>query len=97
MDVEAEIRDLKRRVDELESPFGFLIRQVQGVHKDLLAFDARTERRFDKVDARFGRVEGRLERMESGIRRLREDMPAIVGDAIRAAMRGRSGSTRKKS
>jgi hypothetical protein len=40
MDVEAEIRDLKRRVGEREGSFGFLTRQVKGVHKDLLTFQA---------------------------------------------------------
>jgi archaellum component FlaC len=101
MNVEAEIRDLKRRVGELEGSFGFLTRQVKSVHKDLTAFQARTEQRFDKidgrldkhdgrfdkVDGRFDKVEGRLDRVEIEIRGLRNDMPAIVGDAMRAALR----------
>jgi len=64
MDVEAEIRDLKRRVGELEGSFGFLTEQIKNVHKDLLAFQARTEQRFDKVDERFDTVDGRIERVE---------------------------------
>jgi hypothetical protein len=40
MDVEAEIRDRKRRVSELEGSFGFLTRQIKGVHKDLLTFQS---------------------------------------------------------
>jgi hypothetical protein len=39
MDVEAEIRDLKRRVNELEGSFGLLTRQIQGAHRDLLGFE----------------------------------------------------------
>ena len=39
MNVEAEIRDLKRRVSELEGSFGFLTEQVKTVHRDLLAFE----------------------------------------------------------
>ena len=97
MDVEAEIRDLKRRVSEMEGSFGFLTRQIKGVHKDLLAFQARTERRFDeltgKVEGRFAKVEGRLDRVESEVRGLRKDMPGIVGDAMRAALR--RGKSRK--
>ena len=46
MDVEAEIRDLKRRVGELEGGFGFLTQQLQGVHRDLLGF------RYDREPAR---------------------------------------------
>jgi len=94
MDVETEIRDLKRRVSEIEGSSGFLTEQIRGVHKDLLAFQARTEQRFDKIDGRFDKsdgrldkVEGRLDRVERGIRGLREEMPAIVGDAMRTVLR----------
>jgi hypothetical protein len=96
MKVEAEIRDLKRRVGELEGSFGFLTPQVRCVHKDLLAFEAKTELRFDqlvgrvdKVDGRFNKVESRLDRVEKGLRALRHDMPGIVGSAVRQALRDR--------
>jgi hypothetical protein len=90
MVVEAEIRDLKRRVSEIEGSSGFLTEQVKGVHKDLLAFQARTERRFDKV-------EGRLDRVERAVSGLRRDMPGIVTDAMRATLRDRRGRARKTS
>jgi archaellum component FlaC len=95
MNVEAEIRDLKRRVGELEGSFGFLTRQVQGVHKDLLAFQARTEQRFDNVEGRLDRVEGRLDRVEKEVRTLREDMPEIVGSAMREVLRKAPPKSRK--
>jgi archaellum component FlaC len=123
MNVEAEIRELKRRVGELEGSFGFLTQQIKGVHKDLLAFQERTEQRFDHIDARFdgiddrfGRVDGRLDQVggrlskveggltdlkghlgdvESGLKSLREDLPEIVGDAVRAVMRQGNGKPRK--
>ena len=88
IDVEAEIRDLKRRVSEIEGSFGFLTQQIKGVHKDLLAFQARTEQRFDKVD-------GRFDRLEKGVRSLREDMPGIVGSAMREVQRSRRPKSRK--
>ncbi|MFL6936178.1 MAG: hypothetical protein ACJ8EJ_16185 [Xanthobacteraceae bacterium] len=111
MNVEAEIRDLKRRVSKLEGSFGFLTRQVKDVHKGLLAFEARTQQRFDRVDGRFekldgrfnkvegrlDRVEGKLDHIDRGLRGLREDMPGIVGDAIRAAQRERRPKARKTS
>ena len=62
MDVEGEIRDLKRRVGELEGGFGFLTQQVRAVHLDVLNFQDQTNRRFDKMDGRFDKVEGRLDR-----------------------------------
>lgn len=61
MNVEAEIRDLQRRVSEIEGSFAFLTRQVQGVHKDLLSFEARTEERFKSVSDRFDRVDGKID------------------------------------
>ena len=72
MDVEAEIRDLKRRVDELESSFQFLSMQVRGIHKDLLEFREETTRRFD--------------RLEHEVRSLRHDLPEIVGSAVREVL-----------
>jgi|SRR5882724_11522789 len=95
MNVEAEIRDLKRRVSELEGSFGFLTNQVKGVHKDLLGFQEKTEQRFDKVDGRLDKVDGRLDHVEKGIKDLRHDMPGIVGDAMREVLRERDKTSRK--
>jgi len=109
MNVEAEIRDLKRRVGEIEGSFGFLTQQIKSVHKDLLAFQAKTEQRFDAVDrkfeavdrkfaavdTRFDQVDGRLDRLDTGLRRLREEMPGIVGDAVRTVMREKEKKPRK--
>src|ERR1700682_6602850 len=76
MNIEAEIRDLKRRVSEIEGSFGFLTQQIKSVHKDLLAFQAKTEQRFEQVD-------GRLDQVDRGLRGLRTDMPKIAGNALR--------------
>jgi predicted nucleic acid-binding Zn-ribbon protein len=76
MNVEAEIRELKRRVSELEGSFGFLTRQVQSVHKDLLAFEAKTEDKLKEHDKRFDKI-------DRDIQRLRDDTPKIVGDVMR--------------
>jgi hypothetical protein len=88
MNVEAEIRELKRRVSEIEGSFGSLTQRRKGAHKDLLAFQARTEQRFDKVD-------GRLDRLDKGLRDLRADMPGIVGSTMREVLRERRGKSRK--
>ncbi len=99
MNVEAEIRDLKRRVGEIEGSFGFLTQQIKSVHKDLLAFQERTEQRFDQVDGqlktvgdRFDKIDGRLDHLDRGLRGLRNDMPKIVGDAMRDALGSRPRS-----
>ena len=94
MDVEAEIRDLKRRVGELEGGFGFLTQQVQAVHRDLLEFQEQTDQRFDKIDRQFDKVDARLDRVETEVRglkvevaSLRKDLPAVVGDVMREVLR----------
>ncbi|HEY0438770.1 MAG TPA: hypothetical protein VGD36_01770 [Xanthobacteraceae bacterium] len=79
MNVEAEIRDLKRRVGELEGSFGFLTQQVKAVHTDLLAFQEKTETRFESV-------ENEIRAARQDIRSLRADLPGIVGGAVREAL-----------
>jgi predicted nucleic acid-binding Zn-ribbon protein len=90
MNVEAEIRDLKRRVGELEGSFGFLTQQVKAVHKDLLAFEAKTEQQFKKVDERFDQVDRRFDHLERKVDGLAKALPGIVGDAVREANRERT-------
>jgi hypothetical protein len=85
MNVEAEIRDLKRRVSEIEGSFGFLTQQVKSMHRDLLAFQTKTEQRFDQVD-------GKIDQVDRGVRGLRADMPKIVSGAMREVL----GKPRKR-
>jgi hypothetical protein len=89
MDIEAEIRDLKRRVGELEGSFGFLTRQVKAVHTDLLEFEKKTEQNFKNVDQRFDQVDKRFDRLEHKVDGLAKALPGIVGDAVREANRER--------
>jgi tetrahydromethanopterin S-methyltransferase subunit G len=90
MNVEAEIRELQRRVSEIEGSFAFLTRQVQGVHKDLLSFEARTEERFKSVSDRFDRVDGKIDVVEGKVDKLAKTLPGIVGDALREVLRAQS-------
>jgi tetrahydromethanopterin S-methyltransferase subunit G len=98
MNLEAEIRDLKRRVSEIEGScgegtFGFLAYQISTFHKDLLAFQEKTEQRFDQIDTRFDRVDGRLDKIDSRLdhvdpnfRELRTDLRKIVSDTMREVL-----------
>ena len=87
MNVEAEIRELKRRVSELEGSFGFLTKQVQGVHKDLLRFEEKTDRKLREHD-------GQFDRLGQDLKGLRTDLPKIVGDAMGEANREKPGRKR---
>lgn len=81
-----EIRNLKRRVSELEGSFGFLTRQIQGVHKDLLSFEEKTERKLREHDSRFDRLDGKLDgldrKIDAKVDGLTKSLPGIVGDAL---------------
>ena len=80
----------------IESAFGLLVRQIKGVHKDLLAFQLKTTQRFDGIDGRLDRMDGRLDRVDGGLRGLREAMPKIVGDSVREVLHGQNGKSRRK-
>ena len=103
MNIEAEIRDLKRRVSEIEGSFGFLTQQLKSVHKDLLSFQERTEQKFERVDGRFDRLEKEIRDVRKevgGVRKdvgdLRKDMPGIVGNTMREVLRESAGQSPKK-
>ena len=90
MDLEAEIRDLKRRVSELEGSFGFLTQQVQGVHKDLLRFEEKTDGKLREHDGRFDRLEAKIDGVDRKVDGLVRSLPKIVTDAVRGTSRKRS-------
>ncbi|HMG77476.1 MAG TPA: hypothetical protein VK591_02265 [Xanthobacteraceae bacterium] len=90
MNVEAEIRDLKRRVSEIEGSFGFLTEQVKTVHKDLLGFQERTEQRFDKVEGRLNRMESKIDsvdrKIDTKVDGLAKALPGIISDTMREVL-----------
>ena len=77
MDYDAEIRDLKRRVGELEGGFGFLTNQVRDVHRDLLGFQQATEQRFDSVDRRFDKLDQKVDRLDGRMENLDAKVDAL--------------------
>ena len=74
MDYDAEIRDLKRRVGELEGGFGFLTNQVRDVHRDLLGFQQSTEQRFDGLENRMDRLEGKVDALPQAVAETMKEM-----------------------
>jgi predicted nucleic acid-binding Zn-ribbon protein len=90
MNIEAEIRDLKRRVSELEGSFGFLTNQVKAVHKDLLTFEEKTEQRFDKVEGKLDRLESKIDgvdrKIDTKVDGLAKTLPGIIGDTMREVL-----------
>jgi hypothetical protein len=61
------------------------------VHKDLLRFEEKTDKKLREHDARFDRVDQRFDRLGAKVDGLAKALPSIVGDAVREANRERGG------
>ena len=83
MNVEAEIRDLKRRVSEIEGSFGFLTQQIQNVHKELLTFEEKTEQRFDRLESKVDALDRKIDTKVDG---LAKALPGIISDTMREVL-----------
>lgn len=76
---------MKRRSTDLEGSFGCLARELQNLHRDLLAFETKTEDKLKERNKRFGKVDSELDYLRRDVGGLRADLSKIVGDAIREA------------
>ena len=85
MDIENEIKELKRRVGDLEGAVNVLTGQFGNVHPDLLALSTVATSRFDKVEDLVGKVAVRMDTMNTQIWSLRDDMPDLVATALKKA------------
>ena len=83
MDIEREIKDLKRRVGDLEGAVNVLTGHVGGVQPDLHALRELTSVGFDKVEDTMSRFVKRLDTMNTQIWSLRDDFPDLVSAALR--------------
>jgi hypothetical protein len=83
MDVEFEIRDLKRRVGDLEGAVNVLAGHVGGVQPELLALRNLTASHFDKFEVTMGSFVKRLDTMNTQIWSLRDDFPDLLSAAVR--------------
>lgn len=83
MDVEAEIKELKRRVAHLESAVSVLAGHVGGLQPGLEALKDISIDRFDKIEDAMSRFVHRLDTMNTQIWSLRDDFPELIGNAIR--------------
>ncbi len=82
MDIEGEIKDLKRRVGDLEGAVNVLSGQLGNVHPDLVAFKDLSVKRFDDIDGAMGRFIKRLDTMNTQVWSLRDDLPGLVGVVV---------------
>jgi len=87
MDFENEIKDLKRRVGDLEGAVNLLAGNFSNVHPELVSLKAATEDRFDGIDVGMGRLIKKLDAVNTQVWSLRDDFPVLIGDAIKSAMK----------
>jgi hypothetical protein len=83
MDVHDEIRDLKRRVGDLEGVVSVLTGQLSRVHPDLVLLQRQTSSSFERVEGVMGRLVTRLDTVNNQVWSLRDDLPAILGEATK--------------
>jgi hypothetical protein len=90
MDIEVEIRELKRRVSDLESAYDVLTGQVRHLRPDLVKFRDETAHRLDRFDRLLDRVGNtvdgfgaRIGGIELQVWSLRDDLPAMIAGAVR--------------
>ncbi len=85
MDVESEIRDLKRRVGEIEGTYGFLSGQLRDVHRAVLGFqEAKTE---DAATVRLRSVTApttKVDRFEARTEQQLDALPRALAEIVRA-------------
>ena len=89
MDFECEIRDLKRRVGDLEGALNVLTGQLGKIHPDIVLLGETTLQRFDEVFLTMDRMIHRLDTMNTQVWSLRDDMPSLLADAIRLSFEKR--------
>lgn len=82
MDIEAELKHLKRRVDDLEGVVNELTSQVRSIHPELIALKSETARRFDVADGQMARIVNRLDTVNTQVWSLRDDLPLLFRRAL---------------
>lgn len=87
MDIEFEIRDLKRRVGDLEGAVSVLAGRVQAASPELEALRHQSGSRFDSIDTQMKQVVTRLDTLNSQTWSLRDDLPALIAEALARAGR----------
>jgi hypothetical protein len=84
----------------LTGPAAVLSREIDALHKDLLAFAAKMDRWFDRIDQQFDRIDRQFDRLDQTLDRadLKPDLagdcstPGLrrdIADAVRQAFRER--------
>lgn len=91
MDVEAELKELKRRVSDLEGAVNVLAGQMRTIQPQLEAFMSSAGKRFDDAERQMDRIVSRLDTVNTQVWCLRDDLPHLIRDALAGHTSKRSG------
>jgi predicted nucleic acid-binding Zn-ribbon protein len=83
MDVESEIRDLKRRVGELEGTYGFLTGQVRDVHRAVLGFQEANTEELGEIKSDLSQFRSKVERFEARTEQQLDALPRALVEIVR--------------
>jgi hypothetical protein len=84
MDVESEIRDLKRRVGELEGTYGFLSGQLRDVHRAVLGFQEANTEELGEIKSDLSQLGTKVERFEARTEQQLDALPRALAEIVRA-------------
>lgn len=87
MDFEIEIRDLKRRVCDLEGAVNVLAGKFGELHPEIASLKSTTIERFDGIDTGFGRLTKKLDDVNTQVWALRDDFPEMIGKAVKSVIK----------
>lgn len=82
MDLEREILELKRRVGDLEGTLNVVTGQMGRLHPEIKDINESARLRFDGLEGIMERIFSRLETMNTQVWALRDDMPALLVEAL---------------
>ena len=84
MDVESEIRDLKRRVGEIEGTYGFLSGQVREVHRAVLGFQENATEDIGEIKSDLSQFRSEMDRFKARTEQQLDALPRALAEIVRA-------------
>jgi hypothetical protein len=91
MDLEAELKHLKQRMDDLEGIVNTLAGQFRAVYPELVSLKNETSRRFDAADSAMARIVSRLDTVNTQVWSLRDDLPMLLRRAMQTRLSDEPG------
>ncbi|MBX9925885.1 MAG: hypothetical protein K2Y05_05965 [Hyphomicrobiaceae bacterium] len=86
MDIEADVKDLRRQVVDLEGAISALSGQIGQISADMRGICQPTRERVEAINTSIGQMVARLDTLNTQVWSLRDDLPLIVQSAVAGAL-----------